>query len=226
MDVKGEIVRIFQSNIEEKNLLIKVEENKKSIINAMQKEQGSVLQVDNTLLDTSSVLAYLSNVFEAQKLTVNNIRLLKVRAISGVSTLPVKVNAVGSFSDFFKLIYALAEGSRPMVINDFSFKRDSHGVVAAEIQLLMFGVHVKAVTLSDREDLLENAVSLEKMKWGGFLQDGDKSWGLLMLPDGKTIEVEVGDVMGVERGKVIEVKEDEISLTVAGKMMKITPTSV
>lgn len=228
LDVKKQVVRIFQKKVEERNLLVNVENNKNRVINAIQKVQGSVLQIDNTLLETSSALAYLANFFEEKNVTVNNIQLLKVKTISGVNVLPVKVSAAGQFSTFLKLIVALSKGSRPMVINDFLFQRDSHGAVVAEMRLLMFGVHVKAFTMNDRDhqlvsmEMLENTVSLEKMKWGGFLQDGEMSRGFLILPDGKTVEVQVGAIVGVERGRVIDVKENEISVNVTGKIIKIT----
>ncbi len=229
IDIKKEVFHIYKKSIEEKNLSNTAEAHRETLIRTLQDQKKSVLQVDNTLLDTSSMLAYLAHFFAAQNVTVGKMQLLKIKTVSGVNMLPVKINAAGQFSTFIKLIFALTQGDRPIVINDFSFERDKNGKITAEIQLFIVGVNAKSLKMDYQAyqtmsvAMLADSVSLRKMRWGGFLQHEQSSSGLLILPDGRAIEVQLGAIIGMEKGKVIEVKEDEININVAGKIVKIAP---
>jgi Tfp pilus assembly protein PilO len=224
IDIKQEILHIFQKQADEKSLSGVLEANKKILIDALQSQQKSVMQVNNSFLETPGILTYFNDIFSAQNIAVNKIQILKMTALGGINVLPVKISAAGQFSAFAKLMFALAEGPRPIVINDFSFQRDSYGAVMAELQLLVLGMNIQVAKVNnqqyERND--ENQTSIEKMKWGGFLQDQKTQLGFLILPTGKTIEVYKGMIIGVERGRVIDINENEVSITVAGKIVNIS----
>lgn len=140
-DVKSEIIQLYQKNLVERGLVSKVENVKQTIMIEMQKRDKSTLQLDNSLLDTSSAMMYLSGFLSAANIVVSQIELLKVKPVSGVNVLPVKVSALGEFSTFAQLIMTLNEGGRPILLNDFSFKQDNSGAVVAKMQFYLFGFH-------------------------------------------------------------------------------------
>ena len=71
---------------------------------------------------------------------VNKIQLFKPQEISGVSALPVKINATGELSEFTDLLIYLEKNKKPILVNDFSIQIDSHGAMLLEIQLLIVSI--------------------------------------------------------------------------------------
>jgi hypothetical protein len=53
---------------------------------------------------------------------------------------------------------------------------------------------------------------LKKLKFAGFLQENNRSWGLIMLPDGKTHDVRVGTVLAIGHARVLSITADDIVL--------------
>lgn len=229
MAIEKESIRVYQKYGEEKNLNILLEKQKQNRMDAMQDQRKSMLQTDNSLLDTSDVLAYLTRYFTEQNIQVKTIQMLKVKAIGEVNILPVKISAEGQFSEFIHWIVSLMQGPRVVAINDFSFQRDEHGIVTADIQLLIWGLHAKALNTEDLESSsisvkqLGEPVSLKQMKWGGIFLEKNKRMGFLILPDDKVLEIKAGEVIGMEKGIVVAIQENEISIRVANQMIKIKP---
>lgn len=226
-DVKQKLIQIGQRRIVEKNVLDAIEINKRILLNAMLNQQKSLLKVDNTLLEKSDILAYITDFFMSRGITVNKVQLLKIRTAAGVNTLPVKVNAIGNFAEFTQLLTGLAASFRPILVNDFSLQIDKNGVMMAEMQLWFFAMHTKAFKVPDQEPQAVNmhtllhGVSVKKMKWVGFLRHEQAIWGLLVLPAGQTVEVQAGSIIGVEKGRVVEVKEDGVIVDLMEKKIRI-----
>ena len=144
-DVKNGIVVLLQNRREEMQLSSTVEVAKNNLIKTMGDKKQFQFQVDTTLLDTATVLSYLTHIFMLQAIQINKIQLLKVKTINGMNILPVKVSAISQFPSLIKLLVSLINGPRPLMLNDFSFQRDKNGAVVAEMQFFIFGV--KSVTL-------------------------------------------------------------------------------
>lgn len=64
---------------------------------------------------------------------------------------------------------------------------------------------------------LLDGVSLRQIKWVGFIREGSTFRALAMLPNGKTLEIKVGALIGAEKGKVVAINEHHIILNLSGK---------
>ncbi len=141
ISTKNNLSKIYRDHIEEKNLIIRVSDTKKMMMDFMQKQKQSLLVMNNDFLDTASVIDYLDHYASMQNISVSNVQLFKIKNVEGMNALPVKLNALGDFSEFVKFIFALFNGPRALIVGDFSLKRDERGVVAAELQLFILGIH-------------------------------------------------------------------------------------
>ncbi len=72
------------------------------------------------------------------------------------------------------------------------------------------------------------AFPLDALKFVGTLKERDQVWGLIKQPDQQIIRVKLGDYMGQNYGKVIEIKNDHIkveeTVKVSGAWEKQTTT--
>lgn len=59
---------------------------------------------------------------------------------------------------------------------------------------------------------------LDALKFVGTLKEGTRMWALIIQPEGKISHVKVGDHMGQNFGKIIQIKNDAITLE---EVMKI-----
>lgn len=55
-----------------------------------------------------------------------------------------------------------------------------------------------------------NATPLKKMKWSGFLQQGSHSWGMVVLPSGKTEIIQIGMCIAEEVACIEAISEQSI----------------
>lgn len=227
VDMRNKISYVIQSKDKKIILINKINDNKKQIIDSMYKQSQSLLKLDSNLLDTQIIILYLTKIFSAQNVSVSSIQILKTKIMDGMSILPIKVSLSGQFSDLSKSIISLVIGPKLIAISDFSFQYNKNGEVNAQLQLFVFGIHANAAHLDDDKSKMTDAIFLEKtthlsqMRWGGFYHDKENSLAFLILPDGLTIEVRAGMTLGLEKGKVIDVLENGITINIAGKVVKI-----
>lgn len=223
INVRQKVILLAQKQIIEKNVLNAIDQNKKILSNITFSQQKSLLKIDNKLLETADILAYITHFFVAQNVVIDKVQLLKVKAVAGVNALPVKVSATGDFAALPKLIAALSASSLLVAINDFSLQIDRNGKMITEMQLLVFAVYVKALAVdfqtsrADDMGALMNTTSLKQIKWVGFLRDENTIFGLLMLPKGETVAVRAGSIIGVEKGKVMSVGEEGVMIDSRGE---------
>jgi type IV pilus assembly protein PilP len=53
---------------------------------------------------------------------------------------------------------------------------------------------------------------LDALKFVGILKQGNELWGLIKNPEKKIVPVQVGNYMGLNYGRIISIKNDEIKL--------------
>lgn len=140
---------------------------------------------------------------------------------------------MGKFLQLVDFIEILSDYSLPIILTDFSLQSISSESVQIDMQFLGIYIagfgrspgmwystqttsHLKpilrdpfatpAVNNGVRDDLL----SIHQMRYVGYLQQENLFWGLLMLPNGKTIHVRQGDILGLEKLRVVSVDEKRI----------------
>jgi Tfp pilus assembly protein PilO len=222
-DTLKHIKHIHERKETEKKLTAEIESNKKILINAMQSNLPSLIQVEDRLINASDVLNYLSYFWVSHGMVVNKVQLLKRKTILGMNVLPVKINITGQFLEFSKLLTYLAEDLRPIVLNDFSLSIDRNKTMVAEMHLWVFSFRNKINGMNSQAGEPKNIdswitrVPLQKMKWVGFLQQQQTIWGFVMSPEGKTIEVQVGSIIGLEKGRVMKVSDHDMRIDLGGR---------
>ncbi len=137
------LIKISHQKEEKIKIITMIEENKEIWMNEKHSQKMPSLQMDNKLLDTSDSLDFLQRIFLSQNMSMNKIQLLKIKTVSAVNVLPVKISAVGEFSTFYKLIDALSGNNRPILIRDFSLQMDQGGEMIVDIELWVFAVRTK-----------------------------------------------------------------------------------
>lgn len=56
------------------------------------------------------------------------------------------------------------------------------------------------------------AYPLDAIKFSGVLEEGPRRWALILLPDGKMTRVKIGNYIGKNNGKVVEVTENSLMI--------------
>jgi len=78
--------------------------------------------------------------------------------------------------------------------------------------------------LTDRmEDygLMLQAVKLQQIKWVGYLHEGNDFWALAQLPNGRVVSVLKAMEIGIEKGKVLKIAEENILLQVNKQKIRL-----
>lgn len=79
--------------------------------------------------------------------------------------------------------------------------------------------------LPEEASHLLSTFPMQQIKFAGYLRDHGKFWVLAKLPNGKTVEVKEGALFGIEKAKVLSLKEHEIVLEMAAREVRL-PTNL
>jgi hypothetical protein len=139
-DIYPKIISIIKTASIKKNLISQIDNNKKILFNMTRNQPQLSIHINNKLLNESEIIDNLARFFSEQNFTVNKIQLFKPQTISGINKTPVKINAIGEFSQITHLMTQLEKKENPILINDFSIQI-SHRVTLIEIQLVVFSLH-------------------------------------------------------------------------------------
>lgn len=188
------------------------------------------------------LLTKMWQVCAANGLAIQSMEPLPWKTTAAMDTLEVHVIALGKFPQFVNFFMSLAESSLPFILNDFSLQLEASGLMRMEMKLgaLYIASSKKAVNLvstplkqardpfvdaggeilTDRvEDLSSylHSVSWRQLRVVGYLHEGPVSWGLVMLPNGRTIAIAKNTHIGIEEVNVIAIDESGITIEVVGK---------
>lgn len=76
-------------------------------------------------------------------------------------------------------------------------------------------------TVSPSSPLNLSTVALDKIKLVGFVQNAEITLGIVMLPNKRIYEIQVGTLLGKEKGRIAKIAEDFLEVDVSGKKIII-----
>ncbi|MHB1947268.1 MAG: type 4a pilus biogenesis protein PilO [Gammaproteobacteria bacterium] len=179
-------------------------------------------------------------------LMIQSMEPLPWKTTVAIDTLEVHIIALGKFSQFVNFFTVLAESSLPLILNDFSLQLEASGLMRMEMKLsaLYMASNQKSVALvspmlkqkrdpfvedrgailTDRiEDLgsLLHSVSWRQLHVVGYLHEDPVYWGLVMLPNGRTVAIDKNTRIGLEKASVVAINESGITIEIAGNNQKM-----
>jgi type IV pilus assembly protein PilO len=154
---------------------------------------------------------------------------------------PIEISALGSYSQLVGFMSELAQLPHIAVINDFVLERMTGEKLELNMMLVAYGLggSKEFIKKSMESGLIKNthdpfqshrnasdqlieplqAFSLSSLKMTGSLRLGDKTWALIMAPDGRMYSVTVGDRIAKDKSKVIAVDANQIIINEQGRKL-------
>ncbi len=157
--------------------------------------------------DLYSVLSHLFMLARLSGLTI-----LSVRPEGEI----ISCSAIGELAQFDAFFYALMQLQMPLLLKDFDLLRqnDHDWKIFMSLKALLTKpdkkIFVPAKMLSSTEFL--TLFPLNKLQFAGYLAEGKRHWGLIKMPNDKTLSVQIGEVIAQEHYKIIAINEHKIQL--------------
>jgi len=138
---KNKILSILEHSSAKKILINKIENNKELLTHSTQDQSKFLANTrNNKPLNEADLIDYFARFFSENNMLVNKIQLFTPQEISGVSALPVKINATGELPELIRFLVYLQKNKKPILVNDFSIQIDTNGAMLLEIQLLIVSI--------------------------------------------------------------------------------------
>lgn len=174
------------------------------------------LNTENTAIAQIVRLAYL------QRLQLRSIRYLPNEQNKGVIHLEIE----DAFDRLIQFLFELMKNETDCVFLNFSFKplNNGHMLLISDV-LLLPSFEASSTTVSKkfnpfcialhdfnqkekRIDTQHYSYALIKMI--GYIKQAERAEAFLLLPDGQVFTARQGDIFGVEKAKLVEIKENQI----------------
>lgn len=215
-DLKQKINQYSQLLLTERKLLSDLQAKKNL---SKLKNKNPVNKIKKISLNTVQTIGYLDRIARMEGFSMKKIYPLKNISISGIRASVFKISMLGDFLRLKKLMNRFAKSVIPLVVDDFSLRINQQGEVEFEMRLLVFYMQALTTVLLDKEDTSKSKLyttSLQELKWVGYLQKNSSFFGLVMLPDGNTVDVKVGSVIGKENARVILIDQAKMVVEING----------
>lgn len=157
-------------------------------------------------LNNPDVLQNIVHTIETSGFIVQSLQPYPIQKRMGVKILPIKMVLVGEFYQLAALMSALRFHQFSVGIRDFSLDIRQHHAVKIEVTMLMLGAKLLALNNS--------FVSIEGVKWVGYVRNNNDCIALIKLPDGEIKYVHVGDHIISEAARVTSITEDEVIIQI------------
>ncbi len=238
--VKPKVMRIWQMKQMEKDFCAQYDKemslvnNQEMIRKDLKQVSEKVVSYfrNNNFLLTTEIIEAILQASKASGLVVQTIQPATRQMNQAINTNPIHLILLGKFAQLVNFFEILSHYSLPIVLKDFSLRSLPSELVQMDMQFL--GVYIGGFgnskggwskmqnsdfKLNLRDPFEVPAVnskvnndfaSIYQMKYVGYLQQDNFFWGFLMLPSGKTIHVSQGDILGVEKMRVVSLDINQI----------------
>jgi len=162
---------------------------------------------------------------------------LDILSVNQVSELITHVDLEGSYRQWMRLINALQQKKHIVNVVHFYCRGVDKNHLQIGIDLSLLGdtksktttsvmrdsVNPFCVGVNEEEWLQQINAPILQIKMVGYLQLGTHSQALILMPDKKMINVEIGSVLGLERGVVVGIYQKYIVVKLPeGKEVRVT----
>jgi hypothetical protein len=176
------------------------------------------------------LLGELFSLIQLSHLRISALQVVNDPTISDKEMM-VQVNLAGSFAEFTNLIFQLANAPYPILFtevkNSFSGPDQLHA--ALSITIFPWQLTKKIAIRHDYFNTLPLpkakvplfSYPLGQLRWVGYLSSAQGFRALVMLPDGATHLVAMGECLGVERACLKAISELGVKLQLKNQLIQI-----
>jgi hypothetical protein len=183
-----------------------------------------------TALNNMDVLQHLIHLIENGGFVVQSVQPSSLQTVMGVNVLPITISLIGQIEQLPRLLMGLTSGDLSVGINDFSLNVNDHHLTTIDMNIIVLGIDIMVKSLTNKtENRKENSlndlneliktISIDQLKLVGFLHANHNFLAFLMMPNGKTQTVQIGETIGLEQGRIVSLTENEM-VVVIGKQKK------
>lgn len=226
-------------------------QSEKNMIKQKVRMQNQVQELSKKLADYFSsektsieVFARIWQLGEMYGLVMQVLEPIQLKNTHNV--LAMHLLATGNFFQYTAFFSALAQASLPLLVTDFSLQLEKNNQVRIEMTLNGISIAMKKtartsllVSVSNAQDpFLEKnefvltdqsandlalilSIPWQQLRLAGYLQEDQKRFALMKLPNEKTVAVSPGDYIGLEKMRVVMVGENVVMIEGSGQKIKI-----
>jgi type IV pilus assembly PilP-like protein len=235
-DLKERIVQLNRLSHLEKKLSLDLQKKRSALfVQPLQNKTNRIERpYDVISLKNTDILMSMVHVIEGCGFMVQTVQPLPIQTIMRVTILPIKMVLVGDIHQLATLLshlrsdYLSAGISFSAGTSDFSLNVNEHDTVTIDMTMLVFGVHLISLphreekensTKSSPSDVNEwiHTISIDQLKLVGYLHNQYSCRALVMFPNGKTKAVQIGETIGIEAARIVNITENEVVLTAGGR---------
>jgi len=182
-------------------------------------------------LNTSETLLKLVRSIEDIGYKVLALQPSAMSKMFNVNVLPVKIVIAGDLSRIDQILVYLSRANLNVGIRNFSLSIDEKSDVVMKMDAVLWGAFFVPLssTVQSTDPSLSKyeqsnfTIPLQQMKLVGYLHDNTDFMALLMFPNGKTQSIRMGSLVGVEHGRVVDMSENKVVISVGQQKFIIYP---